>query len=512
MKKLEKTYEQLISLDFSNLLDDEAIESLGSLIDISDIIKKTEGLDRALDISELLLKRDLSSKNNALIHYYIANLWSSKRKLSYVQDDETWKWQQQEFEEEILHLRFALLYFSQSANQIDEQIKIRACQIFTNLGNLFDTVGRFVEAIDYYNKALELDPNFSMALGNKGITLFHYGNALYSCYGKILFIRKSCDYLQKAIQLETDRSAKKAFQDYYFEGESWIKQINCKKKNEKNPDNLLGNSEEERQYRSWCLKQKLFLNPLNDILTTPDVERDDILLPLISKKPTAYFDYFNQLKQEYVFSRFVFYQSMNMNSSHYSDRCIPLTDTLNYSIFSSEIEGLKTSFRISYSIFDKIGYFIYKYLGLKLDTNHVYFHSLWYEKGNMKDRILQPNFINKNNWPLRGLFWLSKDLLFRDDDETKPIEPEAKDLKNIRNHLEHKYCIIHEDFHNITEKNDEYYSLSRNELEQKTLKMMKTARAAIINLALGIHREESFNKKDSWDIYAPMFLPIVEKE
>jgi len=78
--------------------------------------------------------------------------------------------------------------------------------------------------------------------------------------------------------------------------------------------------------------------------------------------------------------------------------------------------------------------------------------------------------------------------------------------------LEHKYCIIHEDFHNITEKTDEYYSLSRHELEQKTLKIMKTARAAIIYLALGIHREESLNKKDSWDIYAPMFLPIVEKE
>ncbi len=379
MTHKESLYEELISLDFSTLTDDKAIECLGILIDISDINQKREGLDYALELSDKLLQRSLDEKNIAILHYFIANLWSSKRKFSYKGNNETWKWQQQEFEEEIRHLRFALLHFSQLKNLHDDISKTRSCQIYTNLGNLFDTVGRFVEALEYYDKALELNPQFSMAVGNKGITLFHYGKSLHNCYEKILFLKKSSEYLRKAIDIEADIIAKKAFQDYYQKCESGLKQTNCKNNRKKVSGNPLGNSDEERKYRSWCLKHQLFLNPLNDISAIPDAANDNLLLPPLTlhiDNPPVYLEYFNQLKQEYVSARFVFYQSIISKKPHFSDRCVPLVDTLNYSLFSTNIEGLKTSFRVFYSIFDKIGFFMNKYLDLKIPENQVYFHSL----------------------------------------------------------------------------------------------------------------------------------------
>jgi len=60
-------------------------------------------------------------------------------------------------------IKQALRYFGK-ADQTDPRV-------VTNLGNLLDTLGRPVEAIACYERALALDPTFAMALGNKGMAL-----------------------------------------------------------------------------------------------------------------------------------------------------------------------------------------------------------------------------------------------------------------------------------------------------------------------------------------------------
>gem|GEM_PF-1367823 len=49
----------------------------------------------------------------------------------------------------------------------------------TNLGNLLDHLGRFVEAIESYERALQATPSFGMALGNRALSLRTYGVHLY---------------------------------------------------------------------------------------------------------------------------------------------------------------------------------------------------------------------------------------------------------------------------------------------------------------------------------------------
>lgn len=45
---------------------------------------------------------------------------------------------------------------------------------YTNIANILEKFGRNYEAIMFYDKALKIDPNFGMALGNKGIALTYY--------------------------------------------------------------------------------------------------------------------------------------------------------------------------------------------------------------------------------------------------------------------------------------------------------------------------------------------------
>ena len=60
------------------------------------------------------------------------------------------------------------------------------------------------------------------------------------------------------------------------------------------------------------------------------------------------------------------------------------------------------------------------------------------------ERGIKPEFKDRENRPLRGLFGLSRDFVARNDDRDA-LDPDAQDLVLIRNHLEHKHLTIHEE-------------------------------------------------------------------
>ena len=71
------------------------------------------------------------------------------------------------------------------------------------------------------------------------------------------------------------------------------------------------------------------------------------------------------------------------------------------------------------------------------------FRSLWYERQN-RAKGLRPDFDALDNWPLRGLFWLSKDLYEDQPGFRESMDPSGEDLAKIRNHLEHRYLKLHD--------------------------------------------------------------------
>ncbi|MGJ4748593.1 LA2681 family HEPN domain-containing protein, partial [Leptospira sp. SA-E8] len=108
-----------------------------------------------------------------------------------------------------------------------------------------------------------------------------------------------------------------------------------------------------------------------------------------------------------------------------------------------------------------------------------------------------PAFDNAENLPFRGLFWLTKD--FFDSDLKDTTEPDARACHDLRNHLEHKYLKLHSMLMPETAltsgyfdlfKDDLAHSLTLAELEQRTLRILKLARSALIYLLLGMHQEE----------------------
>jgi hypothetical protein len=111
----------------------------------------------------------------------------------------------------------------------------------------------------------------------------------------------------------------------------------------------------------------------------------------------------------------------------------------------------------------------------------------------------------------RGLFWLSKD--FFDPELKASAEPDAQELYDIRNRLEHSYLKIIEMTPREPRKDDPFhdrlaFSVQRDDFIRKTLRLMKLARAALIYLVLGMHGEEERRKAEKGNprMVAPMWL------
>ena len=118
--------------------------------------------------------RKLTKQQSVLLEYFRANAWANRQRSKHRDADAVWQWKQPEQQKQIFHLRRAML-----SPGFDKLSPLRRCQILTNLANQLNTVGRCVEAIAIWTRALSINPAFGMALGNRGYGLTQYARSLY---------------------------------------------------------------------------------------------------------------------------------------------------------------------------------------------------------------------------------------------------------------------------------------------------------------------------------------------
>jgi len=454
----------------------------------------------------------LPEEHAALLEYLRANAWSV---LQRCETANVWDWEHPALGKQIFHLRKCICHAGFPKLEV-----LRRCQVFTNLGNCMDTVGRFIEAQEYWGQALILEPQFGMAIGNRGSGLENYARALYDPGHQMLFVKFAHTAVKRALGKDVLYDGVYPQARVHFESvKNRIEGLvpNLGKINLH--DHSMGRSEAERSYRAWCLENRLFLNPLNDLGPHSIANRDVLMLPSFKTKvnePPTLVGFFNQLKQEYVSARWLLHEGTRTDKIHFSDREVVLYNTLDYTCHALSVEKTKIAFRMAYSLFDKLAFFLNEYLQLGINDRDVYFKTLWYQHRSAKPFPLRSAFTNLDNWPLRGLFWLAKDLF--DDQYSDVIEPEARDFYLIRNRLEHSSLRVYEDFAAGLSSDLEIfsnrlaYSITRGDLNAKTLRLFKLVRAAIIYLLLGMHREEARRAHDEKALAFPMEITTLEDD
>lgn len=431
--------------------------------------------------------------------------------------------------------RKAFFYFRKSLALFDSYSKDEQCRykdqetlyqrLLTNYANALDAAGRPVAALHYYRESLLLNPDFSMTDGN-------YGRALSFLADLVNDSNESNDLHIHAYQAmksavthpdaDMTDEAIGAFSDDIHKYEAyahgrWKEILNKPVKYKKYS---LGRSKAEQMYRHWCLANRLFLNPLNELMKpeaafahdpltitsfTEDNDKTDSVNNERSEPP-RWFAMLNQLKEEYVYARYLCYDSCDYKDEvHFADKGTSLTlGSYDYCIYSIRVEELKTAFRTLYSMLDQIFFFVNDFwnLGLKereADARHVY------KSGNYP----------KNNIAFMGLYWVLSE--FNEDyaqevagessqepGHQHPKKTNEKNLSDLRNALEHKFVKVQDVWDgDLTLESDHFYHISEDNLQKYTLRLCRIVREALMYLVYAIDQEE--RKKD----HSKMTVPLV---
>lgn len=474
----------------------QAFVHLGKLIDDSADLAFERGARRALYLADELAKRALEDSESALLEYFRANAWAI---LSEISGSPPWSWEDPIRQEQLLAL-------SRATNHpgFVKMDTTRRCQILTNYGNLLSNVGRTVDAIALWDRALGIAPRFAMARGNRGFGLRIYAGMLSDDMERAIMLLHAFEGLKSATAedaLNDSDQNGRALSFFYSHAREIASAADIDRISEleKRVSGPIGRSRIERRYRNWCQQHRLFLCPLNELGSHPAGSLDNLMLPTLAERigerlnghlPPPIFGFFNQMKQEYVSARFTLFEGIDSTRLHFSDHQVALADTLDYPLFSLASERIRTAFRVAYSLLDKVAYFVNWYWKLGKELKLISFKNVWLTE---RKSSLLPQFEECANLPLRGLFWLSKELF--DDRLKQTTSADARELHSIRNAIEHGYLRVYEGWAKpfmFDEESPQHPGLAigSDELEEKAIRMTQMARSALLYLSFAIAMEE----------------------
>lgn len=467
-------------------------------------------LDQLVSEIERILP-DVDSASQARLYYSIGTVYSDLAQAKLLMREESIKKQLYAFRKSIDIIERE----EYSKEEYIPYIEPFKCLLYTNYGNTLCSCGRNIEAIAQYKKAINICPLFGMAIGNLGRVYQDYGAMDYDDGHQNYFHHFAYSLLQKAVESEDPDTYEEAKKSFRRSMERYTPQYveEFLKKNLDIPQISYENIE-EKMYREWAVENNLFLNTLNDLpvselcFAADVLQLPDMIVP-IDAKP-IFHGMFNQIKQEYVYARYLYYLSLQVREEvHYADKDTHLINFADYPQYGIRIEQLKSAFKILYGLFDKIAYFLNSYFNLGIHERDVSFNHIWLTGfGNGKNHYNYKNVLNHNeNFALESLYWISRD--FYDKFEDSP-NPRLKRISDIRNALEHKYVKVTNDWLS-TEANGDVDDLAlyvtECELSKLTLELMHIVREAIICLSLCVHVEEQKNSDPDKLI---MTAPLME--
>lgn len=486
------------SMTIDGLSKSEALAHIALVI--NDAEDHTDGpqAEAALGLADALEERGLPAEVVPVLDYFRANAWSVLYAARRQTPDEVWAFDQPELQMQMWWLRKAIN--SEHGDKVDA---LQRCQMFTNLGNLFSTVGRMVEAQAMWTRALGVRADFWMARANRGNGRWHYARALADMgHAAVFMAHAHADLEQAAADAEqAPEYGEPGLRERFIDDASRVRAV-CRVDevwaNYQSSGWPMGKSDEERSYRQWALDHALFLNPLNDLGPESIAASDVLTLPdfeAVPGEPPIIAGMFSELKQTFASARWLLWEGVTADTPHFSDEGVDIYNTLDYAVYGLGTEKLKLAFGMGYSLFDKIAYFLNFYLDLGINERAVDFKSIW--EGKKQSRRAQE--VSEQNLPLRGLFWLSKDLF--DPDVRESPEPEARDIGMLRNHIEHKYVKVIEDWAPPPQPGSLFHdrlahSLSRSGLELRAVRLLQLVRSALVYLTLAVHEHERKRPRD----------------
>ena len=408
-----------------------------------------------------------------------------------------------------------------------------------NLGNSYIEEGRFVEAIELYEKAIRQMPDFSMGWSGLGTGLshaFYYTGRQEDC---LLYMSLFCFYrAEEVVDMQKIRyvnAVKKGIENVL----AYFKEIPEKESlAEWNPiiEKRKGTNETNTFKEFFCnftSDNILFLNLCLGCRKDDRYLRDKFLVGgMISKIEdcrTLYnlFSYLSEIRRDYFIARYLLVKAqyegdieLRFLNSIYDE-----IDLLDYTSGNLNNDLLKICLQKSVGIFDKIAFFLNEYESLNMPH-----HKVWFSSKGKKDDIFR-HIVKKYTSlaipELKSLYALKSI-----SDDLK--HPYFETCKILRDSITHKYLKVHMDIISSTEQllypgsckriikslqephddlvNPKNYHIIDADLMDVCLRTLRIARAAILYLSGHVQCTELSKKMSNPDKIIPsLFFNNIHK-
>lgn len=476
---------------------DASVRELSMTFDTLYFHGKNEDIPVAIKSAEALLSCRHNIPTQMQIHYDIANAYHDLRMVEEI-------YSERYLEKELYHLRCALDMYESNFYDDSNSAGVKVAQYiamrsYTNLGNAYHALGRYIVAMDCFQDALLISNDFAMASLNLSLLLFRYAPLQIKRYEQSYY-HHACYYYYK----QTERCKMNLENQEYLEGlKHYISLFNSTY-----VENYLNkplefplfqvDNQDEADYRNYLLLFRLFLDPCLDILSDPCFAVDSINLPFeapCSDREKEFIGLFNQIKQEYNWARLLWYKTSTEETyEHYSDKELGLVDMGDSSDHSLRESMSRTAFKAAYSLFDRIGFFINQYFEIGLTDTKVSFKNIWKEElidgnGQVYFTIPKPISTHSDNPLVKAMYWLQKD--FYERKEINVTTPHSERIFQMRNDMEH----------NCLRTGTQSYNTSftkyttDGKIENNTFRLLKLARELIIYLCLAVNFDREKDKR-----------------
>jgi len=339
-------------------------------------------------------------------------------------------------------------------------------RLLTNLANELDHQGRRLEALAYYDDAIS-SGNVNAVLGKASCiyklaeSVYDGDHAYYLYRESAKFYRETFSRIDEFHPTQKQHILSNPFYDHFLK---WFEDQELQHSDDFPDINSIqvpaSKSKKENDYLKWCAKNRLFINDLNGISTSDVVNHDVLELPsfsarinplLTNPEELSFHGHFDELKTDYCYARYLAFSasSMPLFDEHFFNATFQHVDTLDYEINNLKTNHLKSCFRISYSIFDKISFFLHRFFELDAIQNDpkVDFKQVWFKPQNNKnkEKELKGSFESSRNSYFRALYFISHEIrqsggpkASPTDDPSYWFDPDTERMFKIRNAMEHR--------------------------------------------------------------------------
>ncbi len=393
------------------------------------------------------------------------------------------------------HLHQARALFSQVGDDGKAPQHLRV-QALTNLGNTYDHMGRDIDALDCYERALAVDPKFGMALGNKAVALI--GIAPHMGSHKHAILSPAVEALDAAIA-----DGQRVMQ---FGGRSALDHFRAERERFQGRKGARGTSAPARwddPYLRWCSQQGLFLHVSQACIRSDHDKLDPLFFARIVTPPDdagqararQLFDAFNATKQEYVAARYLTWLAGDGDAPIFEQarmisEKVSFPDSLTYARWGVRTGLGIQAFAAAVNVLDKVAGLVHLYFETGR-VRDVYFRTLWHRRGDdTMDHELSSQLTRRGlNRGLLALCDLSCDI-----EQETPLN----EFIERRHTATHRFLVAQE----MLPGADDDQWLERvtwRELQEGTVTVLGIARAGLLYLARMIDIHETTLAKERED-------------